>query len=182
MAIVALVVAALAVLVAMLASKRAGALAGRIHELESVARSTAAAADEAKDAAARVTQFLKRMADGRRVNSEMIEDGRLFDEIDSQKAQALLEGPDGPSMVVLDVRTTEEVEGGHIPGMLWIPVDQIEQRYREVPRNKKVLVFCAAGGRSAAACDFLSTRGYEDLVNVSGGMSAWRGKTKKGSP
>ena len=72
--------------------------------------------------------------------------------------------------------------GGHVPGALWIPVDQIETRAREVPRDGRVLVVCAAGGRSASACDFLSSRGWTNLTNVLGGMSAYPGSQVSGRP
>jgi len=180
--IISIVLAGLALLIAFTASRRARSLARRLDVAESAARSADASTEEAQMRAVRTEEFLKRMADGRNVTAEMIEEGRLFDEIDAEHARRLVDAATGNEVLVLDVRTREEVEGGHIPGMLWVPINELQQRWREVPRRRKVLVMCAAGSRSASACDFLSTKGYEDLANVIGGMSAWRGDTRTGPP
>ncbi len=130
----------------------------------------------------RVERWLRMLADGKPVTGEMIEEGRLYPEISSDEAQRWIEVERRPGLLVIDVRTPPEVEGGHIEGMKWIPMDELEERAREVPRDRPVLVFCAAGGRSAAACDFLTSRGHANVVNVVGGMSAWRGRVKTGKP
>ncbi len=130
----------------------------------------------------RIERWLKLIADKRPVSSEMIEEGRVWAEIDADAARRAIEVDRPAGLVVLDVRTEPEVRGGHVPHAKWIPVDQIEERAREVPRNGTVLVFCAAGARSAAACEFLSQRGHANVVNVAGGMSAWKGEVAKGLP
>lgn len=179
---VSLAAALLAVVIALAARARAAAMTARLDQSEAAGRSAAAQADEANQRTARLEQFVRRMADGKPVSGSMIEEGRLFDEVDAERARAQVEGPRGAQTLVLDVRTEQEVRGGHIPGALWIPVDQLESRAREVPKDRPVLVVCAAGGRSAAACDYLTGRGHENVVNVIGGMSSWRGKTAAGLP
>jgi hydroxyacylglutathione hydrolase len=65
---------------------------------------------------------------------------------------------------------------GIIPGAILIPIDEIETRMKEIPRDgRTTLVYCASGGRSAAACEFLSRAGWGELMNLEGGFSAWNG-------
>ena len=51
---------------------------------------------------------------------------------------------------------------------------------KEIPRDgKPTLLYCAAGGRSAAACELLSSLGYVGLINLQGGFSSWSGPTER---
>ena len=178
----ALALAAIAALIALLALRSAGALRGRVEALEAGHRRLAAEAEDAELRARRLEQFLALLARGRTVDPEMIEEGRLYDEIAADDARRLIEDDPPDGLAVLDVRTEQEVSGGHIEGAIWIPIDQIDARSREVPKEGRVLVFCAAGGRSAAACDLLSGHGWGNVSNVIGGMSAYPGKTITGTP
>ncbi len=56
-----------------------------------------------------------------------------------------------PDMLLLDVRTPEEFARGHYPGAINLPVDDLEFRFAELPPNRPVLVYCAAGRRAARA-------------------------------
>ena len=84
----------------------------------------------------------------------------------------------GSAAVVLDVRTPEEYEEGHVSGAVSIPLDQLSDRVEEVPAGTPLYVICAAGGRSQRACEFLAEQGL-DVVNVAGGTGAW---VKAGRP
>lgn len=94
--------------------------------------------------------------------------------------------PSGPSRVdgaaarelvkngatLLDVRSQGEFSGGHIEGAKLIPVQELGGRLEEVgPKDKPVVVYCASGGRSAAAASMLAKAGYE--VHDLGGMGNW---------
>ena len=76
-------------------------------------------------------------------------------------------------VVYLDVRTPMEFSSNHIKGFKNIPVDQIPQRLKEIPSDKEIVVICQSGARSSSAVRFLKQNGYERVINVSGGMSAW---------
>lgn len=182
MEIAALAVAVVALLFAFSARSTLAAMRRQVGDVESAARRAQMTAEEAEQKALRAEGFLKLMAGGGKVDPEMIEEGRLFPEIDSERARFVVEEEKPADLKVVDVRTEQEVAGGHIPGALWIPVDQVSARAREIPKDGTVLVFCAAGGRSAAACDYLSTHGWSNVTNVVGGMSAYRGKTVTGTP
>lgn len=81
--------------------------------------------------------------------------------------------------IILDVRTLKEYEEGHIPDVLHIPLDQLEGRLDEIPQDQKVLVICRSGRRSAQATSLLRSKGFEQAVNIEGGMLAWRGPVVK---
>jgi NADPH-dependent 2,4-dienoyl-CoA reductase/sulfur reductase-like enzyme/peroxiredoxin family protein/rhodanese-related sulfurtransferase/TusA-related sulfurtransferase len=77
---------------------------------------------------------------------------------------------------LLDVRTQPEVLAGTIPGSLNIPLDEIRERTGEIPRDKELLVFCAAGLRGYLACRILEQRGYR-CKNLSGGYKTYKAAT-----
>ena len=58
------------------------------------------------------------------------------------------------------------------PGRLVIPMGQVLARTSDLPRDRKIVVVCRSGGRSAAVTDSLLSCGF-DAVNLAGGMSAW---------
>ncbi len=78
---------------------------------------------------------------------------------------------------ILDVRTPEEYrELGHIPGAILLPVDLIPSAPATLPRDgKPLLVYCEHGLRSVSAVRFLAQAGYENLLNLAGGLSRWTG-------
>lgn len=81
--------------------------------------------------------------------------------------------------VIIDVRTPEEYKDGHIPGVALIPIDQLPSRINEVPKDKKVLIICRSGNRSAKGTSLLRKNGFDNVYNVTGGMLAWRGPQEK---
>src|SRR5689334_2101755 len=63
---------------------------------------------------------------------------------------------------ILDVRTQQERNQGFIPGSVLIPIDVIERRINEVPKNRPVVVYCAVGSRSRVVAQALSASGYRE--------------------
>ncbi len=84
--------------------------------------------------------------------------------------------PNNPDIIILDVRTTSEFNTGYINGAILIPVSQLTQRLGELDTNKKILVYCASGSRSATAVNILITNGFnaENVYNLQGGITAWK--------
>jgi sulfur-carrier protein adenylyltransferase/sulfurtransferase len=78
--------------------------------------------------------------------------------------------------VVIDVRDPDEVDQGALPGSLAISRAFLEQRIEDaVPdRRTPIVVYCAGGARSAFAAQTLQHLGYEDVVSLAGGFSAWK--------
>jgi rhodanese-related sulfurtransferase len=77
-------------------------------------------------------------------------------------------------VTILDVREQDEWESGHISGAKHIPLGQIARALNEIDPKQETIVVCRSGNRSAMACDYLSSLGY-DVVNMPGGMSQWSG-------
>ncbi len=69
----------------------------------------------------------------------------------------------------LDVREEDERQYGYIEG-LHIPLSQLENRYTEVPKDIKVVVYCAGGLRSKKAIEFLENKSFSNLLNLSDGI------------
>lgn len=88
---------------------------------------------------------------------------------------------ENPNMIILDVRTPEELVGplGHIDGVINIPVQNLEERIAELDKykNKKITVICRSGHRSGIASDMLFKKGFK-VTNVEGGMIAFRQSEK----
>lgn len=74
---------------------------------------------------------------------------------------------------LVDVRTREEFEKGHLPGALLMPHDQMERRAAELgPPSAPVVVYCGTGKRSGEAAGTLRRLGYAQAWDL-GPMSAW---------
>ena len=90
--------------------------------------------------------------------------------------EAIAERRAGGDVVFLDVREPNEFNLGHIPGSLFIPrgtlETQVEQR---IPRDRRVVIYCASGNRSALAADTLQQMGYANVASLSEGWRGWVG-------
>jgi rhodanese-related sulfurtransferase len=103
--------------------------------------------------------------------------------------QTLKQNPDA---LYLDVRTEAEFAAGHAAGAINIPVmvarapgqmqmnpDFVEVAEKVIPKGRKLVVGCMAGGRSQRACDMLEEAGFTDLTNVVGGFGGQRDQSGK---
>jgi adenylyltransferase/sulfurtransferase len=79
----------------------------------------------------------------------------------------------GDNHFLLDVREPHEQSISRIDGAVLIPLGELEQRTAELPRDKRILVHCKSGGRSARAVSLLRDEGFENVWNISGGIIAW---------
>jgi rhodanese-related sulfurtransferase len=79
-------------------------------------------------------------------------------------------------LVVIDVRTTPEFRAGHIPGSKLIPLQELNRRLHEIPKDRRVVTVCHSGSRSRMAARQLLREGY-DVYNMAGGMVRWSGRT-----
>ena len=78
-----------------------------------------------------------------------------------------------PNVVILDVREQSEWDGGHIPGALFIPMNDVPNRLKEIPTDKTVIVQCRSGNRSGSVTEYLRNLGMNNVHNMSGGLKAW---------
>jgi adenylyltransferase/sulfurtransferase len=79
----------------------------------------------------------------------------------------------GDDHFLLDVREPHEQSICRIQGATLIPLGELENRTGELPKDKRILVHCKSGGRSARAVSRLRELGFNDVWNISGGIIAW---------
>ena len=75
--------------------------------------------------------------------------------------------------VLVDVRNPDEFQISTIEGSVKLPLPDLPQRFKELPKDKFIAVHCKSGGRSARAVKFLKSQGYTKVKNVAGGINAW---------
>jgi len=75
--------------------------------------------------------------------------------------------------VFLDVRTAEEYKDGHIPGAINISVQTLADHLAELPKDKRLYVYCRSGNRSTIASKLLADAGFKNVENFKGSMRAW---------
>ena len=75
--------------------------------------------------------------------------------------------------VILDVREADEFRDVRVPGSLFVPMSQLGARLADIPKDRPLLVLCAAGSRSQQVTGFLLQNGWEDVGNIAGGITAW---------
>lgn len=76
--------------------------------------------------------------------------------------------------ILLDVREAHEWQGGHAPQAKHVPLGELERKLSQLPKEKTIIVTCASGMRSRTASKVLLANGFPRVLNLSGGMSAWR--------
>jgi hydroxyacylglutathione hydrolase len=75
--------------------------------------------------------------------------------------------------ILLDVREQSEWDAGHAPGAIHIPYENVGARAHELPPDRQIVTYCAAGTRSSLAASILEASGH-DVANLHGGFTAWR--------
>lgn len=104
--------------------------------------------------------------------AEPLEGAETLPQVDVSAAAAALGGEDPPLLV--DVRFPGEVESGHIEGAVPLPLGDLPARLGELPRDRRLLLQCKTGYRSMSAASLLRRAGYTDVVDLAGGIEAWR--------
>ena len=74
---------------------------------------------------------------------------------------------------ILDVRDDVERNHAQIKGSIHIKLTEISNRHNELDKNKNIFVMCHTGTRSQTVVKWLKKNGYENCVNVLGGIDAW---------
>jgi len=97
-----------------------------------------------------------------------------FKNVSAEEAYKLIN--QDKEFVILDVRTKEEYDDGHIPGARLIPVQVLQSKLEELDeyKNKPVLVYCASGGRSPRAVDTLVDNDFTNVYHLKRGISSWK--------
>lgn len=76
---------------------------------------------------------------------------------------------------VLDVRTQEEWDEYHAPNTTLIPLDELEARISELPKDQDIVIVCRSGNRSQQARDILLDAGFS-ATSMAGGLKEWYAK------
>ena len=106
------------------------------------------------------------------VKIELIKNDTVsYQKITAAEAKGMTDNGQG---IILDVRTEEEYNEGHIAGALLLPLAEVEARAAEVlpDKAKAVLVYCRSGRRSALAAQALTQLGYSNVYDL-GGINSW---------
>ena len=80
--------------------------------------------------------------------------------------------------LVVDVRTPTEWKSNHIEGARHVPLSSFARELPDLPNDRSIAVICGSGYRSSIATSLLQARGYKDVVNVIGGMTAYAAADK----
>jgi rhodanese-related sulfurtransferase len=80
---------------------------------------------------------------------------------------------EGKQHMLLDIREQQEIEICKIDGSVHIPMNTLPNNLARVPKDQPVVVMCHMGGRSWQVTQWLRAQGYENAVNLDGGISAW---------
>ena len=98
--------------------------------------------------------------------------GAVYMNITAEEAKQIMDTEEG--YIILDVRTQEEYDEGHIPGAIVISHEEIAEKAEEVlpDKNQLILVYCRSGRRSKIAAEALAELGYTNIKEF-GGIIDW---------
>lgn len=85
----------------------------------------------------------------------------------------LLADPAADKPFLLDVREPEEFDICRIEGATLIPMRSVPQQLDQIPADQPVVCICHHGGRSLQVATFLASRGWADVINLTGGVHRW---------
>jgi len=105
---------------------------------------------------------------------------KKVESLDSEAAKEFIAKRSNSEYQLLDVRQPQEYENEHLPGARLIPLKQLPEKQGYLDRQKPLLVYCASGGRSRAAAQYLGGLGFKEVYNISGGIKKWQGKKATG--
>jgi hydroxyacylglutathione hydrolase len=100
--------------------------------------------------------------------------GRPVGKIAQVQAEDLAASLQHRGVTLVDVRNQTEWDAGYIDGARHITLGYLPDRLDEIPRDKPIVVQCAAGARSSIGASVLKARGFENVINLVGGIGAWR--------
>lgn len=93
--------------------------------------------------------------------------------ISTEELKSVLNDPD---KIFIDVRSPIEYNSQHIQQFQNIP---LKSKFKDLPKDREIVVICQTGIRSNQACKKLKRRGYKNITNVRGGLSYWNFKGEK---
>lgn len=97
---------------------------------------------------------------------------KVFQTITSLQAQTLM--AKRKDLLLVDLREAKELREGYIAGSQLIPMSALAKGTQSLPADRPLLLICAVGGRSLAVGQYFSSKGYPEIYNLQGGISAWK--------
>ena len=87
-----------------------------------------------------------------------------------------------PSNVIIDVRTPQEFNDGFIRNSVNINIydsNDFIEKVQSFSMKDEIYLYCKSGGRSSAACQIMAQLGFENVYNLKGGITDWKGEVMK---
>ena len=94
-----------------------------------------------------------------------------YGDITIQQARDLIQSQ--PKLVILDVRTQQEYDEGHIERAILIPLNDLKVRLGELSMSDDLLIYCRTGNRSSQAVSILKANGYTRIFHMKDGITTW---------
>lgn len=100
-----------------------------------------------------------------------------FNTVDCTELEQIIKS-NGSEFGLIDVRTNQEHNGGHIPNSLNINVmsPDFSSKLEKLDKNLTYYVYCASGNRSKTACSQMTNMGFDNVHNIKMGMMGWSGE------
>ncbi len=95
----------------------------------------------------------------------------MIKEIDASDLQTRI--TQGDDFMLLDIRSAGELAQGVLPDAEHLPMHLIPLRINELPKDKDLVLYCHSGARSYHACAYLAQQGYDNVINLRGGILGW---------
>ncbi len=107
---------------------------------------------------------------------------RAKDEVENLGPSAVAAELERGDVVLVDIREPDETEAGTIPGAIQVPRGMLEFRadpatpyhLAALRPERRVILYCSAGARSALGARSLKELGYQDVAHLAGGFEAWQ--------
>jgi len=105
----------------------------------------------------------------------------MVDQLEPEEVARLMKDPSA-KVLLLDVREDDERAAARIEPSLHIPMGRLVHRASEIPRDRRIVVYCHMGGRSQMVASFLAGHGHPDVANLVGGIDEWSQKVDPAIP
>ncbi|MBV2126052.1 MAG: rhodanese-like domain-containing protein [Candidatus Thiodiazotropha endolucinida] len=95
----------------------------------------------------------------------------MIKEIDAHDLQARIN--EGDDYLLLDIRSAGEITQGVLPDAEHLPMHLIPLKISDLPKDKAIILYCHSGARSYHACAYLAQQGFQNAINLRGGILGW---------
>ncbi|MEW8084740.1 MAG: rhodanese-like domain-containing protein [Candidatus Thiodiazotropha endolucinida] len=95
----------------------------------------------------------------------------MVKEIDAHDLQARIN--EGDDFLLLDIRSAGEIAQGVLPDAEHLPMHLIPLKISDLPKDKAIILYCHSGARSYHACAYLAQQGFQNAINLRGGILGW---------